>query len=86
MFKLCLYGLLYDGLMGMSMHDREGIICGGLWAWHDSHMSCTWEVWYIYMCVWSRIWHEQWLLTQWHGIGMRGSILLMIGNDELVLI
>jgi len=21
MFKLCLYGLLYDGLMGMSMHD-----------------------------------------------------------------
>jgi len=38
------------------------------------------------MCVWSRIWHEQWLLTQWHGIGMRGSILLMIGNDELVLI
>jgi len=27
-----------------------------------------------------------WLLNQWHGIGMRGSVLLMIGNDELVLI
>ena len=30
MFKVCLYGLLYDGLMGMSMHDWEGIIYGGL--------------------------------------------------------
>jgi len=27
-----------------------------------------------------------WLVNQWHGIGMRGSNLLMIGNDELVLI
>jgi len=41
----------------------EEIICGGLWAWHDFYMSCTWKVEHIYMCVWSRIWHgQQWTL------------------------
>jgi len=30
MFNLCLYELLYEGLMGMNMHDWERIICGEL--------------------------------------------------------
>jgi len=51
--------LLYDGMGEMNMHDWEGIICGELWAWHDFYMSCTWEVGYIYMCVWSQFWNEQ---------------------------
>jgi len=25
------------------------------------------------------------LVIQWHGIGMRGSTLLMVGNNELIL-
>jgi len=27
-----------------------------------------------------------WLVIRWHGIGMRGSTLCMVGNNELTLI
>jgi len=83
---------LYDGLMGNDYawlgEDYMWGIVSLTWFLYELYMR-GWR--YIYICVCS---HEfgmsnngpWWLVIQWHGIGMRGSNLLVVGNNELVLI
>ena len=54
-------------------------------AW--SYMNYTWGVGYICGHKFGMSNDEHWwLVIQWHGIGMGGCTLLMVGNNELVLI